>query len=231
MRWPNSGTLESWAWRAVMPALLLGGNAAGLTLFFVAVLRIVSWRQHHRGHAWTWKRGGIWWLAYFGLQVIGGCWSDDLDAWRLSLEVKSALWFFPVLLAMPGRSVQREFWWSLGWSISAFLMWRMVRAGWCHVVWDMPGEWRYARFSGGRTPHLSGATCRGGILGVGPNVGAHCAQNMALGDHGLAGTFVGVFGLQSGHIVCFGGGVDATGLPPARGGISGRARPVPITGS
>ena len=231
MRWPNSGTLESWAWRAVMPALLLGGNAAGLTLFFVAVLRIVSWRQHHRGHAWTWKRGGIWWLAYFGLQVIGGCWSNDLDAWRLSLEVKSALWFFPVLLAMPGRSVQREFWWSLG--VVHFCLSGVAYGPGGMVPRGLGHAWRMAirPVFRGRTPHLSGATCRGGIFGVGPNVGAHCAQNMALGDHGLAGTFVGVFGLQSGHIVCFGGGVDATGLPPARGGISGRARAVPVTGS
>lgn len=198
MRWPNSGTLESWAWRAVMPALLLGGNAAGLTLFFVAVLRIVSWRQHHRGHAWTWKRGGIWWLAYFGLQVIGGCWSDDLDAWRLSLEVKSALWFFPVLLAMPGRSVQREFWWSLGWSISAFLVWRMVRAGWCHVVWDMPGEWRYARFSGDVHPTYLGLHAAVAFLGLGQTWGHTVPKTWRWGITVLLALSLGFSGSKAG---------------------------------
>ena len=66
--------------------------------------------------------------------ILGGLWSNDLDGWRLSLEVKSALWFLPVMLAMPGQKVARDFWWSLGWSVTFYLSWRMLRAGWYELL-------------------------------------------------------------------------------------------------
>lgn len=160
-------SLESWAWRVVMPALILGGNVAGFTLFVVAVLRITTWWREHRRARWEWRLGSLWWVAYFGLQLLGGLWSSNLDAWRLSLEVKSSLWFLPVLLAMPGRQVARDFWWSLGWSVTVYLSWRMLRAGWHQVVLDVPTEWRYARFSGDVHPTYMSLHLGAAFLGLG----------------------------------------------------------------
>lgn len=162
---------ESWAWRAVMPALILGGNVAGVTLFVIAVLRTIAWWNNHRHAPWEWRRGAIWWIAYFGLQMLGGLWSSDLDAWRMSLEVKSSLWFLPVLLAIPGRKVARDFWWSLGWSVTAYLCWRMLRAGWHQLVLDSPKEWRYARFSGDVHPTYMSLHLAAAFLGFGTEWG------------------------------------------------------------
>ena len=163
--------LESWGWRALMPALLLGGNAAGITLFVVAILRTAAWWSGHRSVPWGWRRGAIWWVAYFGLQLLGGLWSSDLSAWSLSLEVKSALWFLPVLLAMPGRSVLKDFWWSVGWSLTAYLTWRLLRAGWHHLALGAPSEWRYARLSGDVHPTYLSLHIAVAMLGLGKQWG------------------------------------------------------------
>lgn len=55
-----------------MPALIIGGNAAGMTLFVIAVLRTVNWWRDRRTASWQWRRGSILWMAYFGLQLLGG---------------------------------------------------------------------------------------------------------------------------------------------------------------
>ena len=145
MTWAN---VESWAWRCLMPALLWGGIAASAVILVAALARVLSWRKHHREAAWSWSAGSAWCLAYFGLQLVGGLWSDNTEAWRFSLEVKSSLWVLPLLAAMPGQRLARDFWWSVGWSVTAFLLWRLVRAGWHHAVLHDPSQWRYARLAG-----------------------------------------------------------------------------------
>ena len=192
-------SLESWAWRAVMPALILGGNVAGFTLFVVAVLRITTWWREHRRARWEWRLGSLWWVAYFGLQLLGGLWSSDLDAWRLSLEVKSSLWFLPVLLAMPGRQVARDFWWSLGWSVTVYLSWRMLRAGWHQVVLDVPTEWRYARFSGDVHPTYMSLHLGAAFLGLGTQWARTLKPVMVWVCHGAFCTVFGHARLQSRH--------------------------------
>ena len=140
--------MESWAWRMLMPALLFGGVAASWVIVVVALLRVTSWWRNHRSEPWSWNWGSTGWLLFFGLQVAGGIWSENVEAWRFSLEVKSSMWALPVLAAMPGRSMARDFWWSVGWSVSAYLLWRLARAGWHHVVLGDARQWRYARFAG-----------------------------------------------------------------------------------
>ena len=189
---------ESWAWRAVMPALILGGNVAGLTLFAIALLRTISWWQYHREAAWHWGRGSFWWILYFGLQLIGGLWSSDLDAWRLSLEVKSSLWFLPVLLAMPGRKVSRDFWWSLGWSVTAYLSWRMLRAGWHQVVLNSNLEWRYARFSGDVHPTYMSLHLAAAFLGLGSQWGQKMKAPFLWGVTLLFAVSLGMLGSKAG---------------------------------
>lgn len=167
MKGRYTDTFESWAWRMLMPALLVGGNAAGITLFCIAVLRLWSWRRHHAAMHWGWREGSQWWVVYFMLQVLGGLWSDDLASWALSLEVKSALWFLPVLVAMPGQRVARDFWWSVGWSVTVYVLWRIMRAGWHELVLDNPREWRYARFTGDVHPTYLGLHATVALLGLG----------------------------------------------------------------
>ena len=96
---------ESWAWRMLMPALLFGGVAASWVIVVVALLRVTSWWRNHRSEPWSWNWGSAGWLLFFGLQVAGGMWSENVEAWRFSLEVKSSMWALPVLAAMPGRSM------------------------------------------------------------------------------------------------------------------------------
>lgn len=163
--------MEGWSWRAVMPALLWGGNAAGWLLFGVAVLRCINWRLTHRDKPWSWREGSAGWLAFFGLQLLGGAWSVDLDAWAMSLEIKSALWFFPLLLAMPGRSVRADFWWSVGWSMSLYLFWRLGRAGVYELFLGQSSEWSYARFSGDVHPTYLGLHAAVAFLGLGSTWG------------------------------------------------------------
>ena len=202
--------MEGWAWRLVMPALLWGGSAAGHVLFWVAVLRCINWRLTHRDEPWSWREGSTGWLAFFGLQLLGGAWSADLDAWAMSLEVKSALWFFPVLLAMPGRAVQKDFWWSVGWSISLYLLWRLVRAGGHEVLLGQSSEWSYAHFSGDVHPTYLSLHAAVAFLGLGQAWGK-ALESRALSaltlifalSIGLAGSKAGI--LAAFLVVCLGG--------------------------
>ena len=213
---------EGWAWRAVMPALLLGGNAAGWVLFAVAVLRCANWRSAHRDKAWSWKEGSAGWLAFFGLQVLGGAWSADMDAWAMSLEVKSALWFFPVLLAMPGRSVQKDFWWSVGWSMSVYLLWRLVRAGAHEVLLGQSTEWTYARFSGDVHPTYLGLHAAVAFLGLGRTWGNQMGSKSLWALTLLFALCIGLAGSKAGILasfmaICLGGVLFAMGVVPKEG--------------
>ena len=161
------GAAEEWGWRALMPALIFGGNAAGMLLFVIFVLRLMGWWGNHRSQSWNWPQGAAWWMGYFGLQLLGGLWSEDLAAWGLSLEVKSALWFLPLLAAMPGKSVGRAFWWSVGWAVSVYIACRMLRAGWFQWCCDDASGWRYARFAGDVHPTYLGLHAALALLGLG----------------------------------------------------------------
>lgn len=161
------GTMESWAWRALMPALLVGGNAAGWTLGIIFLLRLYNARQDWREGDWNWGAASIWWMAYFVFLLIGGAWSEDLSAWALSLEVKTTLWFLPLVLALPGRRVQSDFWWSVGWSMTAFLTWRMLRAGTIQWAEGTTTAWRYAHFAGDVHPTYLGMHVAVALLGLG----------------------------------------------------------------
>lgn len=199
MRWGGSDRAESWAWRAVMPALILGGTAAGWTLALVAVLRTFQWRRRYRDDAWSWGMSAPWWMAYFGLNLIGGLWTEHLDGWWLGLEVKTALWFLPVLLAMPGRKVNEDFWWSVGWTMAAFMGWRMLHAAYLQWSTGLASGWSYAGFSGDVHPtylalHLSVA-----LMGLGAawGRGLDVRSRMVLGvgfalSIGLTGSKAGI---------------------------------------
>lgn len=139
---------EKWGWRMLMPALLFGGVAAGYVLLLVLVMRLVGWRKHRSGQPWAWPEGGAWWIGYYGFQLLGGLWSQNMDSWGLSLEVKAALVFLPLISALPGRPLLRDFWWSVGWSVTAYLTLRFANATWHSLVLGDLSWWRYARFAG-----------------------------------------------------------------------------------
>ena len=139
---------EQWAWRLLMPALLFGGVAAAWVLLTAAILRLAHWRLHQRDVRWRFPDGGWLWLGYYGLQVMGGVWSANADAWAFSLEVKASMVFLPVVAGMPGTSIRKAFWWSVVWSLVAYLTGRLALAGWHHVVEGDPGHWRYTRLAG-----------------------------------------------------------------------------------
>ena len=165
-------TAEKWGWRAVMPALIAGGNAAGILLFTLFITRILNAVMGHRGQPWDWRTGGFWWMGYFGLQVLGALWSDDLAAWSLSLEVKSALWFFPLVMAIPSRHVAKDFWWSVGWSMVVYLAWRLGRAGWQTAFIGGVDAWHYDGFSGDVHPTYLALHATVALLGLGQSWGA-----------------------------------------------------------
>ena len=146
------GRLEQWTWRLLMPALLFGGVAAAWVLLTVAVLRGLGWRRFRRDDPWS-LPGGSWpWILYYALQVIAGLWSANTGAWAFSLEVKVSMVFFPAVAGIPGVSIRKEFWWSVGWSIVLFLAWRLIFAGWHQVMFGDGRHWRYAGFAGGVHP-------------------------------------------------------------------------------
>ncbi len=190
--------MEGWCWRMLMPALLVGGNAAGITLFLIGLLRVLNWRMHHSGSTWLWKTGIPWWIGYFVLQILGGLWSDDLEAWALSLEVKSALWFLPLLVAMPGRDVTRDFWWSVGWSMTFYILWRLFRAGWHQIVLDSPLEWSYARFTGDVHPTYFGLHATVAMLGLGRKWAADVSPSAVWTLTGLFALALGLSGSKAG---------------------------------
>jgi hypothetical protein len=143
---------ESWVWRLVMPALLLGGVMAGWVLLVAVLIRLWNWRFNAPEAHWS-LPGGAWpWLAYYALQLMGGLWSANLEAWAFSLEVKASLLFLPLAAGIPGRPLGRDFWWSVGWGLTVFLSWRLLHAAWHHAVLDDSGFWTYAGFSGGVHP-------------------------------------------------------------------------------
>ena len=144
----NWVSFESWGWRCLMPALLCGGVAASWVILIILLSRAMAWRQSHRHRPWTWTSGGWLWGALFALLALGGGWSEDGAAWAFSLEVKSSLWALPLIAAIPGQRIDRDFWWSVGWSVLAYLSWRLCRAGWHHLVLEDAGQWRYARLAG-----------------------------------------------------------------------------------
>ena len=144
----NWATLESWGWRCLMPALLWGGVAASGVILAILLSRAGAWRQSHRNAPWTCTTGGWLWGALFALLALGGGWSEDGAAWAFSLEVKSSLWALPLIAAIPGQRIDRDFWWSVGWSVLAYLSWRLCRAGWHHLILEDAGQWRYARLAG-----------------------------------------------------------------------------------
>ena len=143
---------ESWVWRMVMPALLLGGVVAGWVLLVAVLIRLLNWRSGAPEARWSLPGGAGPWLAYYALQLIGGLWSANVEAWAFSLEVKASLLFLPLVAGIPGRSLRRDFWWSVGWGVTVFLSWRLLHAAWHHVVLGDPGFWTYAGFSGGVHP-------------------------------------------------------------------------------
>ncbi len=210
---------EKWAWRAVMPALIVGGNAAGWVLFAVMVLRFIRWRTAYPKEKWSWRRGSVAWLAFFGLQVLGGAWSADLDAWAMSLEVKSALWFFPVLLAMPGQPVRKDFWWSVGWSMALYLLWRLGRAGVYEVFLGQSSEWSYAHFAGDVHPTYLGLHAAVAFLGLGVTWGKPLSPKVQWALTLLFALCIGLAGSKAGILasltaLCLGGVLLAVGVVP-----------------
>lgn len=189
---------EQWGWRAVMPALIAGGNAAGILLFALFIVRIVNAVMGHRGQSWNWRQGGFWWMGYFGLQVIGGMWSDDLGAWSLSLEVKSALWFFPLVMAMPGRNVAKDFWWSVGWSMVVYLTWRLGRAGWQTAFTGGTDAWHYNGFSGDVHPTYLALHATVALLGLGQSWGTGLRRPSVWGLGLLLAVSIGLSGSKAG---------------------------------
>ena len=158
---------ESWGWRLVMPALLYGGTAVGWVLIFVLGCRITNWLGFHRSESGQWRTGSGWWLAYYAALALGGAWSADLGSWAWNLEVKSALWFFPVVAAIPGRRFSSDFWWSVGWSVVLYFTWRLLLAGWTEFVLGKPGKWTYAGFSGDVHPTYLGLHAAVALIGLG----------------------------------------------------------------
>ncbi len=140
--------LEQWAWRLVMPALLWGGVMVGSFLFLAALFRVWRWRRYLRDSTWS-IPGASWpWLLYYGLQVLAGLWSANLGAWLFGMEVQASMVFLPLVAGIPGRSIRREFWWSVGWSLALYLSWRLLFAVWHQVMLGDGQFWRYARFAG-----------------------------------------------------------------------------------
>ena len=189
---------EQWGWRMLMPALLFGGVAAGYVLLSILVLRCLGWWIHRRKAKWTWPGGSFWWVGYYALQVLGGLWSSNLDAWALSLEVKAALFVLPLLAAIPGRSMLRDFWWSLGWSVTAYLFWRCAFAGWQHVVFSDASFWRYARFAGDVHPTYLSLHAAAAWLGLGSQWGKERSLGLWLLLMALLAVSMGMMGSKAG---------------------------------
>lgn len=158
---------EAWGWRMLMPALLIGRMAPSLVLLAVAVMRLVAWRRQAVRSPWQWPSHSVWWLAYYALQWAGGLWSENLDSWAFSLEVKGALLALPLILCIPGQNLARHFWWSVGWGLAAHLA---LRWGNALILTVFDGDftgWRYAKFSGDVHPTYLSAYATVAWLGCG----------------------------------------------------------------
>ena len=198
---------EQWAWRLLMPALLFGGVAAAWVLLTAAILRLAHWRLHQRDARWRFPDGGWLWLGYYGLQVMGGVWSANADAWAFSLEVKASMVFLPVVAGMPGTSIRKAFWWSVVWSLVAYLTGRLALAGWHHVVEGDPGHWRYTRLAGDVHPTYLSLHAAVAWLGLG-QPGWSPRLRWAL--TGMLALSIGLLGSKAGILAA--AGVSAAGL-------------------
>ncbi len=216
-------TVETWAWRCLMPALLVGGTWASVCILMAAVARFVSWRKRHPGEGWSWSMGSLWCLAYFGLQLVGGLWSDNAEAWRFSLEVKSSLWALPLLAAMPGRPLSRDFWWSVGWSVVAYLIWRLLRAGWWHAIEGDASQWQYARFAG--DVHPTYLSLHAAVAWVG--CGGQWAQRrwLSWAVTALVAVSLGLMGSKAGIFSAAGVATLALAFPLMWGPSEGKTKP------
>lgn len=159
--------MEAWAWRMVMPALLWGGTATASVLTLATVFRVWQWRRDRPSQGWQMPVTGWLWWGYYGLQILGGLWSLNTEAWAFSLEVKAALFFLPLLAGIPGRSLSADFWWSVGWGVLAFLVWRVGVATGQWMLHGDVGGWRYAGFSGDVHPTYLSLHAVVAWLGVG----------------------------------------------------------------
>lgn len=189
-------TLESWSWRCLMPALLWGGVAASWVIFMILVSRMLAWRLEHKCKGSNWTQGGRLWVAMFALLALGGLWSDDVEAWAFSLEVKSSFWALPLIAAIPGQRIDRDFWWSVGWSLMAYLLWRLVRAGWHQLVLEDARQWRYVRLAGAVHPSYLSLHATVAWLGCGRQwgKGAWLAWTMTV----LVSVSLGLLGSKAG---------------------------------
>lgn len=159
--------MEAWAWRMVMPALLWGGTVAATVLTLATLFRIWQWRRDRPSERWRMPLTGWLWWGYYGLQLVGGLWSLNTEAWAFSLEVKAALFFLPLLAGIPGRPLSADFWWSVGWGVLAFLVWRVGAASWAWMLHGDGSGWRYAGFSGDVHPTYLSLHAVVAWLGVG----------------------------------------------------------------
>lgn len=198
---------EQWAWRLLMPALLYGGVAAAWVLLTAAILRLVHWRLHQRDAHWRLSDGGWLWLGYYGLQLAGGMWSANADAWAFSLEVKASMVFLPIVAGMPGTSIRKAFWWSVVWSLVVYLAGRLALAGWHHGVEGDPGHWRYTGLAGDVHPTYLSLHAAVAWLGLG-QFGGSLRLRWAL--TGMLALSIGLLGSKAGILAAV--GVSAAGL-------------------
>ena len=187
---------EQWAWRLLMPALLFGGVAAAWVLLTAVILRLAHWRIHQRDARWRLPDGAWLWFGYYSLLLAGGAWSDNAVLWTFSLEVKASMVVLPMVAGIPGTSVRRAFWWSVVWSVVAYLAGRLALAGWHHVVEGDAGYWRYTGLAGDVHPtylslHATVAWL-GTVLGGRSSVMTWAATVMLALSIGLLGSKAGI---------------------------------------
>lgn len=195
--------LEKWGWRLLMPALLFGGVAAGYVLLVVSLMRLYSWRSSSAPSRFRLVGGAHWWMGYYALQFLGGLWSANHEAWALSLEVKAALLVLPLLAAVPGRALLRDFWWSVGWSVSIYLLWRVANAGWVYGASGDLSYWRYAKFSGDVHPTYLSLHATVAWLGLGAYWGGGRRAGLVFFSALLA-VSLGLMGSKAGIFAAFG---------------------------
>ena len=192
---------EQWAWRLLMPALLWGGVAAAWVLLLAALLRLLNWRLHLSGERWCLPAGGGLWLGYYGLQFLGGMWSANVDAWAFSLEVKASMVFLPVVAGMPGTSIRKAFWWSVVWSLAAYLTGRLVLAGWHHAVEGDPRHWRYTGLAGNVHPTYLSMHATVAWLGMGQR---GWSSQVRWAVTGVLALSIGLLGSKAGILAALG---------------------------
>ncbi|MGB0170551.1 MAG: O-antigen ligase family protein [Flavobacteriales bacterium] len=198
---------EQWAWRLLMPALLYGGVAAAWVLLTAAILRLAHWRLHQSDARWRLPEGGWLWLGYYGLQLAGGMWSANSDAWAFSLEVKASMVFLPLVAGMPGTSIRKAFLWSVVWSVVAYLAGRLALAGWHHGVEGDPGHWRYTGLAGDVHPTYLSLHAAVAWLGLGQT---SQSPRVRWALTGMLALSIGLLGSKAGILAAV--GVSAAGI-------------------